>query len=524
MFKPIRSVLAQGLRASAFLGLLAALCLPLQLFAQLPAVHHHYKLIDMGTFGGPRSYGPVAAALVTGLELNNSGVLVGFADTLTPDPTPPYCFNLDCDVAYAFQWQNGVMRDLGSLRHGWSSAPLAISANGLIAGYSENGKIDPLLQTAEIRAVLWQNGAITNLGTLSEGGYESAALAVNSAGEVVGAAMNTIPDASPLALYSIYPIPIQTTQTRAFLWDGAVMRDLGTLGGTDAVAAFINESGQVLGWSYTSPTQASACNPYAAVPLGSFIWDRKRGMRNLGNFGGTCTFAYGLNNHAQVVGWSSLPGDQNSRAFLWEDGVLQDLGGSLGGIATFAFALNEAGQAVGGGYLGGDSAAYFHAALWTKVGHITDLGTLGSDPCSNATDINALGQVVGGSISLTECLGEGDATDAFLWENGSIVDLNTLIPPASLLYLVYPDHINDQGEIAGDGVDASGNNHAFLLIPCDANHPDMEGCDYSLVDAATAAASYRPSFAVEPTLASQAERSSANMMLRARHLAIKRTH
>src|SRR5215469_10523931 len=170
--------------------------------------HDHYKLIDIGTFGGPQSYTPVTGSglLEVGLELNNNGVLVGFADTLTPDPTPPLCFNSDCYVASAFQWQNGVVSDLGSLRRGWSSAPMAVSANGLIAGYSENGKIDPLLstpqlQTAEVRAVLWQNGHITDLGTLPEGGYESAALAVNSAGQVVGAAMNTIPDATPMAIF-----------------------------------------------------------------------------------------------------------------------------------------------------------------------------------------------------------------------------------------------------------------------------------------------------------------------------------
>ena len=138
-------------------------------------------------------------------------------------------------------------------------------------------------------------------------------------------------------------------------------------------------------------------------------------MRNLGSFGGNCTYAYGLNNHGQVVGYSNLPGDQNSRAFLWDHGVFQDLGGSLGGIGgTAAFALNEAGQAVGEGSV---STGYFHAALWTKVGQITDLGTVDGDPCSSAKAINAHGQVVGDSISLANCLTNSESTHAFLWEN-----------------------------------------------------------------------------------------------------------
>jgi hypothetical protein len=65
--------------------------------------------------------------------------------------------------------------------------------------------------------------------------------------------------------------------------------------------------------------------------------------------------------------------------------------------------------------------------------------------------------------------------------------LNALIPPDSALYLQFVQNINDRGEIAGMGVDSSGNTHAFLLIPCDEQHHGVEGCDYSQVDATTLA-------------------------------------
>lgn len=75
----------------------------------------------------------------------------------------------------------------------------------------------------------------------------------------------------------------------------------------------------------------------------------------------------------------------------------------------------------------------------------------------------------------------------FLWDSGSIFDLNALIPAGSSLTLYYAVNINDRGEIAGLGADVSGNEHAFLLVPCDEAHPGVEGCDYSAVDMSAAA-------------------------------------
>ena len=66
-----------------------------------------------------------------------------------------------------------------------------------------------------------------------------------------------------------------------------------------------------------------------------------------------------------------------------------------------------------------------------------------------------------------------------------MIDLNALVPPSDL-YLASPAYMNDRGEIDGVGTLSNGDQHAFLLIPCDDDHPNVEGCDYSMVDASVA--------------------------------------
>jgi probable HAF family extracellular repeat protein len=437
--------------------------------------HRHYKLIDIGTLGGPQNYLPDNGGLSAMKILNNQGVLIGGADTLLPDPfLPNFCFNSDCFVSHAFQREEDCeLTDLGALPGGGSSAALWMSRSRLVAGVSENGQTDPLLSGApELRAVLWHDGDITDLGTL-EGGYESVANAVNSKGQVVGLFTNTTPD--PDSMFG------SGYQTRAFFWQNGVMQDLGTLDtGADAQATLINNRGQVVGVSYTSSSPSAGCeNLGLTLTTDPFIWEEGKGMRDLGNFGGTCTVAFDLNDLGQIVGTSNLAGDIIARAFLWSKGRLYDLGGSLGGTSTTAFALNERGEAVGTATLAGDILS--HAVLWRGIGKLTDLGVIGNDECSGATSINAKSQVVG--VSFTGCSPtSGSGFRAFLWEDGSIFDLNALIPLGSPLVLQFPLTINDHGEIAGTGVDTNGTEHPFLAIPCDEEHPNLEGCDYGLVD------------------------------------------
>ena len=77
-------------------------------------VHHkHYKVVFTKTFGGPNGHIFIGGAHV----LNNSGTLIGSADTSMPDPyAPDGCFNGDdCFATHAFAWHDGEMKDLGAI-------------------------------------------------------------------------------------------------------------------------------------------------------------------------------------------------------------------------------------------------------------------------------------------------------------------------------------------------------------------------------------------------------------------------
>jgi probable HAF family extracellular repeat protein len=131
---------------------------------------------------------------------------------------------------------------------------------------------------------------------------------------------------------------------------------------------------------------------------------------------------------------------------------------------------------------------------------MTDLGTPSGDVCSQAENINSIDQIVGASQSVQDC--GGRFTHAFLLENGGpSVDLNTLITPDSPLQLTVAALITNRGEILGGGnprgcTNNDACNHIYVLIPCDENHPGVQGCDYSMVDATVQS----PASAVMPTV------------------------
>ena len=214
--------------------------------------------------------------------------------------------------------------------------------------------------------------------------------------------------------------------------------DLGTLGGTQATAIRINDSGLVVGNSLLNSNVAE--HP--------FLWSGGR-MVDLGTLGGTVGHAFGVNGLGQVVGTSHTVGNAAFHAFLFSGGTMHDLGTLPGSTDSVGASINDSGQVAGWSYTDGLGAS--HAVLFNG-GAITDLGTLGGTS-SFGEGINASGQVAGSSNIA------GDAAEhAFLYSGGVMQDLGTLGGTSSEAF-----GINDLGQVVGSS-DIAGNaaRHAFL--------------------------------------------------------------
>jgi probable HAF family extracellular repeat protein len=127
-----------------------------------------------------------------------------------------------------------------------------------------------------------------------------------------------------------------------------------------------------------------------------------------------------------------------------------NLGTLPGATSTEAGAINDRGQVVGNS---GAYGVFQHAFLW-QDGTMLDLGTLGGS-FSYASDINNRGQVTGVADTPS---GE---IHAFLWD-GVMTDLGTV--PASMS--TYARSINNRGQIVGTAEIGCGEfcreTHAFL--------------------------------------------------------------
>jgi probable HAF family extracellular repeat protein len=328
-----------------------------------------------------------------------------------------------------------VVTDLGTFGSIQSASAYDINDAGQVVG------------EAASRAFVWQNGAMTALGTL--GGNAGIAQAINAFGQSAGASTAAIGSAS-----------------RAVRWDQGVVTDL--MAGDGSTAGGINDSGQIVG----------------NISYGiAFFWQHGV-ITNLGHLGGGGGFAADINNAGQVVG-SSYTTEVTEmglmqHAFLWQNGVMTDLGLLPGDEDSGAAGINNLGQIVGSsGRTDPQTYETTYRAFVYDGGVMTPLPVPSSD--SYAGDINDAGVVVG-----TMRAGGGFSSHhAFVYAEGVVTDLNTLIPTGSGLHLLYANAINNAGQIVGVAYDSRAHYHAFLLTPAAPGTPVVQIGDASVTEGQT---------------------------------------
>jgi probable HAF family extracellular repeat protein len=263
-----------------------------------------------------------------------------------------------------------ILADLGTHFHFASSLAYGINDAGQVVGqaFGNDGTSS---------GFLYSHGTITNVGY--------ALYSINASGQAAG--VNPPPGNIPGDDTGIRPAFLYTNGIRIPINDGPPV---------PMTAKAINNAGDVVG----------VLNNAAYIYSGGKV-------SLLGNLGGKFSAATGINNNGQVVGYADLPNSNELRPFLYSNGKMSNLGSVVpDGIPT---AINNAGQVVG--------RTTFSAFLYSS-GKVTYLGTLGGLE-SSAAAINDAGQIVGSS----NLNGYGGYYHAFLYKNGKMIDLNTMISP-----------------------------------------------------------------------------------------------
>src|SRR5919199_2348687 len=288
---------------------------------------------------------------------------------------------------------------------------------------------------------LWNNGTLVDLGTLP-GATSTQANAINNLGQVVG-----------------------TSGDRLFVWENNTLTDLGQPSSChpclNLSAADINDNGQIIG-NYRG-IRGINYTPSSVYSAG--FLRNKDGTTIEVSFLATIDVK-AINNKGQVA--ATVVGHWGGSPWLWDTKNNTRTSRSFPIFLSSSVSdLNDQGQVVGTS-LSIISSPLFNrllntAYLWDNSGFF-NLGTLGGSR-SSGNGINNSSQVVGDSETIT------GANHAFLWEKGTLFDLNTLIAPDSGWELLGASKINNKGQSIGTGT-FQGQKRSFLLTPVSESVPE----------------------------------------------------
>ena len=234
--------------------------------------------------------------------------------------------------------------------------------------------------------------------------------------------MNKLTNLTPFNLTILSMLALlATTNVNAGAYKFTILE---TLGGHSSYATGINNVGQVVGYSYTTE------NVHHAT-----LWN-ETSVTDLGTLGGSFSVARGINNAGQIVGLSYDADNTIEHATLWQGATVTKLGNY-----TNALSINNISQAVGAisddGF-SNEQASVFNGNTIVKLSELW-----GTDTHAYATDINDIGQIVGDSNKFSNNIHSGIAR-ATLWSGTKVTDLGTLGGDKS-----YASAINNNGQIVG---------------------------------------------------------------------------
>lgn len=321
-----------------------------------------------------------------------------------------------------------------------------------------------------MHALLWRAKLKPqDLGTL--GGPNSAIAWPNKNEHEVFAGISETADDNPLgetwscALAVFYLAPPTGKICLGFRWENGAMQPLLPLpGGYNSFATGINNAGEIVGWAEDGVHEAT-CNAPQVLQFEAVVWEPDGSIRQLppaaGDLDGAAT---AINDKSQAVGISgicanAIGGASALHMLLWDRNSTTDLGNLGGTYWNTPMDISQIGHVTGFSDLAGDSvdSPNFNGFFWSKKSGLVNLHTLPGDSLSEGLGINDRDQIVG--ISLP-------SAHAFIWQKGVMMDMNTLISPNSGLTLVAAQDINDSGVITGQAQDSSsGALVGFVAVP-----------------------------------------------------------